>query len=301
MADQMGSKPLAPTVDLSGQHGDGLKAENLWESRCVYILGKEKCISVIKRKQAERRLEREPDPNGWRTEIEGEWEQQIALSWWGGKKECNGHHLPSLYRPVTLAADTGLRRLPSMAAPSHVTYLTWQQIQQRSARDFWKQALCRLRAMFICNQTKVNGRILPCNTTKQGFYHSHPQGLWTPYPHTIWRPSVQMSPLQYHMLHPAIIQYDCRAKDPLSFDFSKAHAPPHIYKVTYLQRGKKLWYPLKHLKTDLLLLPKQNMSSSAGSVSAVVCSVVRSSRVLASIPNRLQKHCGFDRCCQNCL
>lgn len=31
--------------------------------------------------------------------------------------------------------------------------------------------------MFMCNQTKVNGRILPCNTTKQGFIILAPSGF----------------------------------------------------------------------------------------------------------------------------
>lgn len=53
-------------------------------------------------------------------------------------------------------------------------------MQQSSARDFWKQALCRLHAMFICNQTKVNGRILPCNTTKHGFIILTPSGFMDP-------------------------------------------------------------------------------------------------------------------------
>lgn len=86
----------------------------------------------------------------------------------------------SLYIPVTLAPGSGLCRLPSMAEstlPSRVTHLAWHRIQEHSARDFWKQPLCRLHAMFMCNQTKVNGRILHCNTTKQSFIILAPSGF----------------------------------------------------------------------------------------------------------------------------
>lgn len=101
-----------------------------------------------------------------------------------------------LYITITLAPGWGLCRQPSVTAStqhSRVTHLSWHQIQEHSARDFWKEPLCWLLAMFMCNQTKVNGRILPRNTTKQSFIilRGVPQGLWTPYPHTIWQPSVE--------------------------------------------------------------------------------------------------------------
>lgn len=55
---------------------------------------------------------------------------------------------------------------------SHVTYLTWQQRAQHSARDFWKQALYCRHAMFMCNQTEVNGENSPLQNNKTGSYHS---------------------------------------------------------------------------------------------------------------------------------
>lgn len=65
-----------------------------------------------------------------------------------------------------------------------MTYLTWQQIQQRSARDFWKQELCRLQAMFMCNQTKVNGENSPLQYNKTGFYHTHTLRVYGRHIHT---------------------------------------------------------------------------------------------------------------------
>lgn len=170
-----------PTVDLSGQHGMDWRLSicvcvSEWVSVFIFLVSE--CISVIKR-------------SGWKAFGAGAWskwredrdrecEQQISLGWWRRVSECNGHiclplhtHNPGNRTWSLQAAIHGW----GYAAPSHVTYLTWQQIQQCSARDFWKQALCRLHAMFICNQTKVNGRILPCNTTKQGFITLTPSGF----------------------------------------------------------------------------------------------------------------------------
>lgn len=139
----------------------------------VFIFLVRECNCVIKR----RRLEGVWSRN--QTEDRAERESASSGSHSAGEEGCPSvmGTFASLYIPVTLAQDSGLCRLPSMAAPSHVTYLTWQQIWQCSARDFWKQALCSLRAMFICNQTKVNGRILPCNTAKQGFIIHTPWGF----------------------------------------------------------------------------------------------------------------------------
>lgn len=64
-----------------------------------------------KEKAAERRLELELDPNGGRTEIEG---GRIADHTRLVRKGVMGT-LASLYIPVTLAPDSGLCRLPSMA------------------------------------------------------------------------------------------------------------------------------------------------------------------------------------------
>jgi len=79
------------------------------ESVCLYSL----CISVIKRKAAERRLGQEPDPNGGATEGGSAGSRSHSA----GEKGCLSvmGTFASLYIPETLAPDCGLCRLPSMA------------------------------------------------------------------------------------------------------------------------------------------------------------------------------------------
>lgn len=139
-----------------------------------------------KEKVAERHLEQDPDPNGGRTETENASSRSHSV----GKEGCLsviGHICLPVHnwnsgttRWSLQAAIRGWGDTPS----SHVTYLTWQQIQQRSARDFWKQALCRLHAMFMCNQTKVNGENSPLQYNKTGFYHSHTLRVYGHHIHT---------------------------------------------------------------------------------------------------------------------
>lgn len=145
------------------------------ERGSVFIFLVCECISVIKRKWLKGVSSRIPVQME-----EGQRQQQITLGWWGRVSECNGHICLPLHTRNPGTRQWSLQAAIhgwGYAASSHVTYLTWQKIHQRSARDFWKQALCLLRAMFICNQTKVNGRILPCNTTKQGFIILTPSGF----------------------------------------------------------------------------------------------------------------------------
>lgn len=79
-------------------------------SQCVYILGT-RVYQCDKEKAAERRLELELDPNGGRTETEG---VRAADHTRLVRKSVMGT-FASLYIPVTLAPDSGLCRLPSMA------------------------------------------------------------------------------------------------------------------------------------------------------------------------------------------